>query len=96
MIKLAQSLSFIHSSIVTNIVSKIVLQGYQLKSMASVSKNTNIDEPRYDQSTYFGRAKHFFSVTNPLSLFTSTAELDKAKDIVTRYRFVLNFILIGY
>lgn len=46
----------------------------------------NIDEPRYDQSTYWGRARHFFTVTNSLNLFVGNKELDKAKDIVTRYR----------
>lgn len=46
----------------------------------------NIDQPRYDQSTYWGRAQHFFTVTNPLNLFATAQELDKAKDVVTRYR----------
>ena len=46
----------------------------------------NIDESRYDQTTYWGRAKHFFTVTNPLNLLTTPAQLDRAKDIVTRYR----------
>jgi len=46
----------------------------------------NIDEPRFDQRTYSGRAKHFFITTNPLNLFISGTELDKAKDIVQRYR----------
>lgn len=62
--------------------------------MGTLSK-INIDEPRFDQSSYFGRVKHFFTVTNPLSLFTSTKELDKAKDIVTRYRFVSPHSLIS-
>lgn len=47
----------------------------------------NIDEPRYDQSTYWGRARHFFSITNSLNLFTPGSELDQAKDIITRYRY---------
>ncbi|XP_059175862.1 sideroflexin-1-like [Physella acuta] len=46
----------------------------------------NIDEPRYDQSTYKGRAKHFFITTNPLNIFASGQSLDQAKDIVERYR----------
>jgi len=50
------------------------------------SKRINIDEPRWNQDTYWGRAKHFFVTTNPLNLLCSSAELDKAKDIVIRYK----------
>ncbi|KAI1285939.1 Sideroflexin-3 [Halotydeus destructor] len=57
-----------------------------MSAVAPVSNRINLNEPRYDQSTYLGRAKHFFSVTNPLTIFTSSAELDKSRDIVTRYR----------
>lgn len=47
----------------------------------------NIEEPRYDQSTYNGRAKHFFITTNPLNVFASNAELEKAKSLVEKYRY---------
>ncbi len=49
-------------------------------------KRLNIDEPRWDQSTYFGRAQHFFTTTNPLNVLKTPAQLDEAKDIVDRYR----------
>ncbi|RUS70010.1 hypothetical protein EGW08_022227, partial [Elysia chlorotica] len=54
--------------------------------MASKPLTVNIEEPRYDQSTYSGRAKHFFITTNPLNLFVSGKTLDEAKDVVERYR----------
>ncbi|KAK7081184.1 Sideroflexin-1 [Halocaridina rubra] len=46
----------------------------------------NIEEPRWDQGTYEGRAKHFFTITNPLNLLCSSSQLDNAKNIVERYR----------
>lgn len=32
----------------------------------SLPQGINIDEPRYPQTTYFNRAKHFLIVTNPI------------------------------
>ncbi|ELU08441.1 hypothetical protein CAPTEDRAFT_146340 [Capitella teleta] len=46
----------------------------------------NLNEPRFDQGTYTGRAKHFFNTTNPLNLFASGADLEKAKLLVNQYR----------
>ncbi|KAH8246949.1 hypothetical protein KR032_004961 [Drosophila birchii] len=46
----------------------------------------NIDEPKYDQNTYIGRAKHFFLVTNPLNVLASSAKLEEARQIVLKYR----------
>lgn len=46
----------------------------------------NLDEPRYDQSTFEGRAKYFFSTTNPLNVLASNEELEKAKNIVESYK----------
>ncbi|KAL7061547.1 hypothetical protein AAHC03_0516 [Spirometra sp. Aus1] len=46
----------------------------------------NIDKPRYDQSTYIGRAKHFFITTNPLNCLKSSKELEEAKSIVVKYK----------
>ncbi|KAJ8316906.1 hypothetical protein KUTeg_004810 [Tegillarca granosa] len=49
-------------------------------------KRINLDEPRYDQNTFEGRAKHFFITTNPLNIFVSGKELDHAKSVVEKYR----------
>lgn len=52
----------------------------------SVLPKINLDEPRYEQTTYFNRAKHFLIVTNPLNVFSSTSELERAAKIVRDYR----------
>ena len=49
-------------------------------------QRVNLDSPRYDQSTYWGRATHFFLTTNPLNLFATPTALKQAKDVVDRYR----------
>ena len=54
--------------------------------MSTPQKIINLDEPRYDQSTYTGRAKHFFVTTNPLNILASNKALDEAKSIVENYR----------
>jgi len=48
----------------------------------------DLDKPRYDQSTFSGRAKHFFIITNPLNLFASSGKLEEAKKLVQLYRHV--------
>lgn len=53
----------------------------------AMSERINIDQPRWDQNEYWGRARHFFTITNPMNLFVTGKELDKSKEIVTRYRY---------
>ena len=67
----------LHSIVAGVIMSELVVPG-----------RINLEEPRYDQSTYSGRAKHFFITTNPLNLFASGQQLDEAKALVERYRWM--------
>lgn len=46
----------------------------------------NLDAPRYDQSTFLGRAKHFFTVTDPKNILRSAKELEDAKELLLKYR----------
>ncbi|XP_028391147.1 sideroflexin-1-like [Dendronephthya gigantea] len=46
----------------------------------------DLDHPRYDQTTFWGRAKHFFTVTDPRNLLHSEAELDRCKNLLQKYR----------
>ncbi|KRZ69688.1 Sideroflexin-3 [Trichinella papuae] len=54
--------------------------------ISELNLKPNIEQPRWDQSTYWGRAKHFFAITNPLNLFCSNKQLQEAKEIVENYR----------
>lgn len=51
-----------------------------------MSKRLDLSQPRYDQNTFEGRAKHFFKTTNPLNVLASDTDLERAKNIVESYR----------
>lgn len=51
-----------------------------------MAERLDLSSPRYDQSTFEGRAKHFFATTNPLNVLASDESLDNAKKIVEAYR----------
>uniref|UniRef100_A0A8V0YEG8 Sidoreflexin n=1 Tax=Gallus gallus TaxID=9031 RepID=A0A8V0YEG8_CHICK len=53
---------------------------------ADIPLNINIKEPRWDQSTFIGRASHFFTVTDPRNILLSDAQLENARKIVHDYR----------
>lgn len=48
--------------------------------------NINIKEPQWDQSTFMGRAQHFFMVTDPRNVLLSNEVLEDARVIVDDYR----------
>jgi hypothetical protein len=49
------------------------------------SQRPNLGRPRWDQSTYAGRARYFFTTTNPFNLFAGEQQLNEAKRIVEDY-----------
>jgi tricarboxylate carrier len=50
------------------------------------SERPDLAKPRWDQSNFTGRAKHFFAVTNPVNVFASTEHLEKQHKLVQDYR----------
>jgi len=46
----------------------------------------DLDHPRYDQSTYFGRFRHFLDITDMRTLFTTNEELLEAKLKIKEYK----------
>ncbi|XP_055107709.1 sideroflexin-3 isoform X7 [Symphalangus syndactylus] len=54
--------------------------------MGELPLDINIQEPRWDQSTFLGRARHFFTVTDPRNLLLSGAQLEASRNIVQNYR----------
>jgi len=62
---------------------------YVLVYTMSLAMNNNVvdlSSPKFDQSSYLGRAKHFFAATNPLNLFTTPSSLEAAKVLVDRHK----------
>jgi len=53
----------------------------------------DLSKPRYDQSTYVGRAKHFFETVNPKNALVSSKELEEAAKLVKDYKYVLQCVL---
>uniref|UniRef100_A0A8C8R992 Sidoreflexin n=1 Tax=Pelusios castaneus TaxID=367368 RepID=A0A8C8R992_9SAUR len=53
---------------------------------AGLPLHINIREPRWDQSTFVGRAKHFFMVTDPRNLLLSGEALEDARRVIENYR----------
>ena len=46
----------------------------------------DLSKPRYDQTTYVGRAKHFFETANPKNVFVSSKRLEEAAKMIRAYK----------
>ena len=46
----------------------------------------DLDQPQYDQTTYWGRARHYFDTTNPSNLLVSTKHLYQSRLLLEQYR----------
>ncbi|MFH4977901.1 hypothetical protein AB6A40_004610 [Gnathostoma spinigerum] len=49
-------------------------------------KRPDIFRPKWDQSSYLGRLKHFLTITNPLNLLADDEKLRETEQIVLNYR----------
>jgi hypothetical protein len=55
------------------------------KGMFNMAVRLDVDRPLWDQSTFTGRFKHFVWMTNPLSILSSTSQLNDVKTLVQEY-----------
>lgn len=62
----------------------------QIDGSRAVHPAVHIDlsRPRHDQSTYWGRARHFVETANPLNILAGPAKLNEAARIVNTYKSV--------
>jgi len=54
--------------------------------MSLVQPKFSLTQPRFDQSTYWGRARHFFLTTNPLNILATQQELEDARELLDNYK----------
>ena len=46
----------------------------------------NLDAPRWEQSTFWGRFRHFLAITDWRKALYTNSQLDEAKEIVEDYK----------
>jgi len=50
------------------------------------ARNFSLTKPRYDQSSFFGRMRHFLAFTNPATVFVSESELEDMKRKLEQFK----------
>ncbi|KAF1950092.1 Tricarboxylate/iron carrier [Byssothecium circinans] len=53
---------------------------------SSLPGNRDLPVSQYDLSTYWGRVRHSANISDPRTLFTSSAGLENAKQLITAYK----------
>lgn len=66
-----------------------IIDQKEARMSGELSLYINIKEPRWDQGTFMGRAKHFFMVTDPRNVLLSSETLEESRVIVENYRWGL-------
>lgn len=56
------------------------------KYRMSTEKRIDITKPLWDQSTFYGRFRHFAFISNPLLSLVPEKELLEAKDLYLKYK----------
>lgn len=54
----------------------------ELPSLAGI----DLSRPRYDQSKYAGRARHFFETVNPINTLVPKKKLSEAAELVKAHK----------
>ena len=54
--------------------------------MSSLQPKFSLSQPRFDQTTYWGRAQHFFVTTNPLNILATQQQLQEARELLDNYK----------
>ena len=54
--------------------------------MTKMISKFNIEKPRFDQGTFWGRDKHFFVTTNPVNILVIQEQLEEAKYLLDKFK----------
>eukprot|EP00761_Pharyngomonas_kirbyi_P009738 gb/GECH01009756.1/.p1 GENE.gb/GECH01009756.1/~~gb/GECH01009756.1/.p1 ORF type:complete len:345 (+),score=49.15 gb/GECH01009756.1/:1-1035(+) len=56
------------------------------KSNNYANQKIDLDKPRFDQATFWGRVRHFFDVIDPRMIFVSNSRVEEAAQLVSDYK----------